>query len=160
MKNGNKTLLLAILDPRSSIVKSVFDCRLSGVIFSHMSELINIHRLTVISFVNEITIYTGAGYTVIFVVLNHHFTKDCYFPIGPTCTQLSPINQFFYLPPPPPTRRSPLIASFFLDLIESCLYLRIKSKLFITFWPAWEGHRPIISAEVCCSSKICSARAQ
>ena len=31
-KGQSKTLLLAIFDPRSSIVKSVFDCRLSGVL--------------------------------------------------------------------------------------------------------------------------------
>ena len=34
--NGNrKHCFLAIYDPRSSIVKSVFDCRLSGVISIH-----------------------------------------------------------------------------------------------------------------------------
>ena len=32
-KKQSKTLFLAIFDPRSSIVKSVFDCRQSGVLF-------------------------------------------------------------------------------------------------------------------------------
>ena len=32
-----KTLFLTILEPRSSIVKSVFDCRLSGVLFPILS---------------------------------------------------------------------------------------------------------------------------
>ena len=42
----SKTLFLAILDPRSSIVMSVFDCRLPGVIGSEfliVTELLQSH---------------------------------------------------------------------------------------------------------------------
>ena len=38
-KRQSKTLFLAIFDPRSSIIKSVFDCRLSGVV-SEVGKLV------------------------------------------------------------------------------------------------------------------------
>ena len=34
----SKTLFLAIFDPRSSIVKSFFDCRLPGVVMLHQVQ--------------------------------------------------------------------------------------------------------------------------
>ena len=50
-------------------------------------------------------------------VLNHHFTKDCIFPIGPIWTRLSPINQSFDLPDGRP--ESPPIAPLFLTRLSS-----------------------------------------